>query len=287
MAASLRAPCGVQRASCRRRHAANIISITPMLALTPVTQQAAARLRRAATLVLAAAASGRTPPKQHQPLRSLPPKQEDNIWMVLLNRLSKAAAVLALAGAVALGCALPAAAARSGGRIGGSSGFASRGSYGNSMGGRSMGSSFSSSFGSASGSSGRASPIVFSSISPLGFFSPFGMGYGYGMGYGGGGGGLVSLLFWGFFAVTLVQVVRGVLDKSGGGGGRGGGGGGGAAIDTGESQRELAARKKIKMLRDGPRSAWWCPRHALRMHGLAATPPPPPRPPLPPPQASA
>ena len=27
----------------------------------------------------------------------------------------------------------------------------------------------------------------------------------------GGGGGLVSLLFWGFFAVTMVQVVRGVL----------------------------------------------------------------------------
>ena len=51
---------------------------------------------------------------------------------------------------------------------------------------------------------------------PSFFFSPFGFGYGVG-GYGmGGGGGILSLLFWGAFAVLLIRAAQSMM----GGGGR-------------------------------------------------------------------
>ena len=148
---------------------------------------------------------------------------EDDLWQKLISRLTKAAALLAIAAAIALGGARPAEAARSGGRMGGSSFGAARsygGSYGSSFGSaRSFGSSSSSSsstltsslFGGGMGST--FGPSYRSSMSTNAFFfSPFGMGYGYGMG-GGGGMNFASLLFWGVFAVIMVQTVRGVLGQ--------------------------------------------------------------------------
>lgn len=47
------------------------------------------------------------------------------------------------------------------------------------------------------------------------FLSPF--GFGYGMPMYGGGGGLLSLMFWGAFAVIMLQVVQGVMRNRAGG----------------------------------------------------------------------
>ncbi|PSC72417.1 hypothetical protein C2E20_4242 [Micractinium conductrix] len=158
-------------------------------------------------------------------------------WGGLLRTATRAGGLVVLATAMALSTAGAAAAARSGGRMGGSS--FGRSSFGGGMGGMSgaggMGASaFSSGFGSRAGSFrssygaapmgggfGRAAPLAPSTggVRVNSFFlSPF--GYGYGMGYpmGGGGGGLLSLLFWGAFAVIMIQVVQGVMRSREGGG---------------------------------------------------------------------
>jgi uncharacterized membrane protein len=187
-------------------------------------------LRNAESTVTASQA----PPARQQPSKSNAPNRRkntvpsppiletSNIWSALFSRLAKAAALLALAAAVALGGPRPAEAARSGGRMGGSS-------FGRSMYGGSYGSSSSafggrSSFGSSGGGYGKSayksswgmmSPYRSSVSTNAFFFSPFGMGMGYGYGYPmGGGGGLTSLLFWGVFTVIMVQVVRGVLNNT-------------------------------------------------------------------------
>lgn len=183
--------------------------------------------RRALTVTAAQA-----PPARQQPSKNNTPNKRKNlvsppiletstIWSALFSRLAKAAALLVLAAAVALGGPRPAEAARSGGRMGGSSfGRSSYGSVGGGYGSFGSRSSSSSSFGRSSaayssplslfgsGSSryGLTTPYRSSVSTSAFFFSPFGMGYGYG-----GGGGLTSLLFWGVFAVIMVQVVRGVL----------------------------------------------------------------------------
>jgi len=159
---------------------------------------------------------------------SPPMLETSNIWSVLFSRLAKAAALLALAAAVALGGPRSAEAARSGGRMGGSS--FGRSMYGGSFGGGGYGSAASafggrSSFGGGGAASKKSFGSSYGLMSPhrssvstsAFFFSPFGMGYGYGYPMGGGGGGLTSLFFWGIFAVIMVQVVRGVLNQNGSG----------------------------------------------------------------------
>jgi uncharacterized membrane protein len=153
--------------------------------------------------------------------------ETNTIWSTLFSRLAKAAALLALAAAIALGGPRPAEAARSGGRMGGAS--FGRAMYGGSMYGSSFGSSKrsslgsgSSSFGGVGGFGGRsASSGLFPYRSSLStnafFFSPFGMGMGYGYPMGGGGGGLLSLVFWGIFAASMISIVRGVLNNQNGG----------------------------------------------------------------------
>ena len=99
-----------------------------------------------------------------------------------------------------------------GSSLGSSSAFGGRGS---SFGGKSSGSSFGSSFGSGRSSLGL-SPYRSSLSTNSLFLFPFGgFGYGYGYPMGGGGGGFTSILFWGVFAVIMVQVVRGVLGQGG------------------------------------------------------------------------
>ncbi|KAL4443492.1 hypothetical protein ABPG75_011229 [Micractinium tetrahymenae] len=159
----------------------------------------------------------------------------------LLQRLARAGGAVALGAALVLGSAGAAEAARSGGRMGGGSfggsrfsssggGFGGRSGFGAAaaMGGSSrLGSSFGSGFGSSTSGSGYRSSYKGGALtggfgSPLPsttggvrvnsfFLSPWGFGYGVPV-YGGfGGGGLLSLLFWGAFAVIMIQVLQGVL----------------------------------------------------------------------------
>lgn len=177
---------------------------------------------------------------------------------MLFSRLAKAAALLALAAAVALGGPRSAEAARSGGRIGGSS--FGRSMYGKSFGGGGYGSAASafggrSSFGGGGGgfktknsfgsSYGMMSPYRSSVSTSAFFFSPFGMGYGYGYPMG-GGGGLTSLLFWGIFAVIMVQVVRGVLGQNRSGSSEYIGSGSSGRFDSGE--RLSVAKVQVGLL---------------------------------------
>ena len=62
-------------------------------------------------------------------------------------------------------------------------------------------------------------------LSSFFFPVPWGMGYGYGYPMGGGGGSFMSLLFWGTFAVILLQVVQSVMRGQIGDGADAGGGG--------------------------------------------------------------
>lgn len=207
--------------------------------------QAAARARKAwvssAMGAYPALAVGAYPAAAAAPLAPAPQKVL-TLWQQLMRHLARGAAMLSLALVVALGATGAAEAARSGGRMGGSSfgggrsfggggGFGGSSSFGGSrsVGGSSMfGGSL---FGGAGGSSSSALGSYRSSsgASPLsGGFSRGGVGlaprtvqtnsffispFGYGMGYPmmGGGGGILSLVFWGAFALILLQVVQGVM----------------------------------------------------------------------------
>ncbi|KAL4532424.1 hypothetical protein Ndes2437B_g02830 [Nannochloris sp. 'desiccata'] len=161
-----------------------------------------------------------TPNKRKHNISSPPILETNNIWSALFSRLAKAAALLALAAAVALGGPRSAEAARSGGRMGGSS-------FGRSI------------------SYGMMSPFRSSVSTNAFFFSPFGMGYGYGYPMG-GGGGLTSLLFWGIFAVIMVQVVRGVLNRNDSGSNEYIGSGSSGRVDSGE--RLSVAKVQVGLL---------------------------------------
>ncbi|KAG7672850.1 hypothetical protein Ndes2526B_g08622 [Nannochloris sp. 'desiccata'] len=197
-----------------------------------------------------------TPNKRKHNISSPPILETNNIWSALFSRLAKAAALLALAAAVALGGPRSAEAARSGGRMGGSS--FGRSMYGGSFGGGGYGSAASafggrSSFGgggatyknSFGSSYGMMSPFRSSVSTNAFFFSPFGMGYGYGYPMG-GGGGLTSLLFWGIFAVIMVQVVRGVLNRNDSGSNEYIGSGSSGRVDSGE--RLSVAKVQVGLL---------------------------------------
>ncbi|KAI7844132.1 hypothetical protein COHA_002267 [Chlorella ohadii] len=173
------------------------------------------------------------------------------------QRVLRVAGAAGVTVALALASAAPAFAARSGGRMGGSSfgrssfssgggsfgrgtggwggaaAATSRGSWGT---GAASGSSWGrSSFGWGSswggssyragstqpltggfGSSGSSSSPSLSVRTNSFFLSPW--GFGYGVGYPMyGGGGFLSLLFWGIFAVIMLQVVQGVFRNMTGG----------------------------------------------------------------------
>ena len=151
------------------------------------------------------------------------------LWTKLVSGVAKGVLLFTLAAGLAFfGTTKPAEAARSGGRIGGSS-FGRSSSFlssGSSFGGGSFGGG---GFGGGSMGSRHRMMSPYHSMSGLGmhpyrssvstnafFFSPFGLGYGVGYPRGGGGGGVMSLLFWGVFALIMVQAVRGVLGSSGG-----------------------------------------------------------------------
>lgn len=220
----LAAPTRVPRITTQR-HAFHNISHSSMPALQCSTFAKAAQrpaLSRASSSKALPIQAAQASPARKQPKNRPQHKtntMESDFWTKLFSRLAKAAALFALAAGIALGGARPAEAARSGGRIGGSS--FGRSSFGSSMGsssafgGRSSfgGGSSSSSFGSGRSSLGL-SPYRSSVSTNSFFFFPFGgLGYGYGYGYP-VGGGFTSLLFWGVFAVIMVQVVRGVLGQS-------------------------------------------------------------------------
>ncbi|KAL4550158.1 hypothetical protein Ndes2526B_g08324 [Nannochloris sp. 'desiccata'] len=92
---------------------------------------------------------------------------------------------------------------------------------------------------------GMMSPFRSSVSTNAFFFSPFGMGYGYGYPMG-GGGGLTSLLFWGIFAVIMVQVVRGVLNRNDSGSNEYIGSGSSGRVDSGE--RLSVAKVQVGLL---------------------------------------
>eukprot|EP00890_Picochlorum_soloecismus_P004755 jgi/Picsp_1/5280/NSC_02642-R1_protein len=146
--------------------------------------------------------------KNSLPVRVTPryvKKKEENVWSKMVSQVSKGIGILALSVLAAMSLSRPSEAARSGGRMGGSRSFSS-GRLGNSIGGHrtAMGSR---SGGFTLGGRGVATHSF--------FFSPFGFGMGYGYGYPMGGGGLGSLLFWGVFAIIMLQVVRGVMNQDG------------------------------------------------------------------------
>lgn len=146
--------------------------------------------------------------KNSLPIRITPryvKKKEDNVWSKMVSQVSKGIGILALSVLAAMSLSRPAEAARSGGRMGGSRSFSS-GRLGSSIGGHRTGIGSSRS-GGVMGARGVATHSF--------FFSPFGFGMGYGYGYPMGGGGLGSLLFWGVFAVIMVQVLRGVMNQDG------------------------------------------------------------------------
>lgn len=77
------------------------------------------------------------------------------------------------------------------------------------------------------------------------FLSPWGFGGGYGFGYGYPiGGGLASLLFWGVFAVIMVNVVRGVRSQGDAAG----------ELDTGE--RISVAKLQVGLLGTARQLQW-------------------------------
>lgn len=145
--------------------------------------------------------------KNSLPVRVTPrytKKKEENVWGKMVSQVSKGIGILALSVLAAMSLSRPAEAARSGGRMGGSRSFSS-GRLGNSIGGHRT------AIGSRSGGVMGGRGVATHSF----FFSPFGFGMGYGYGYPMGGGGLGSLLFWGVFAVIMLQVFRGVMNQDG------------------------------------------------------------------------
>ena len=145
--------------------------------------------------------------KNSLPVRVTPrytKKKEENVWGKMVSQVSKGIGILALSVLAAMSLSRPAEAARSGGRMGGSRSFSS-GRLGNSIGGHRT------AIGSRSGGIMGGRGVATHSF----FFSPFGFGMGYGYGYPMGGGGLGSLLFWGVFAVIMMQVFRGVMNQDG------------------------------------------------------------------------
>ncbi|KAL4533071.1 hypothetical protein Ndes2526A_g08524 [Nannochloris sp. 'desiccata'] len=111
-----------------------------------------------------------TPNKRKHNISSPPILETNNIWSALFSRLAKAAALLALAAAVALGGPRSAEAARSGGRMGGSS--FGRSMYGGSFGGGGYGSA-ASAFGGRSSFGGGGATYKNSFGSSYGMMSPF------------------------------------------------------------------------------------------------------------------
>ena len=134
-------------------------------------------------------------------------RKEENVWQKMVSQISKGIGLLALGLGLALVVSGPAEAARSGGRMGGMRSFSSYGSGGM---GRSMGkmNGIGRSKSGAMVMGGPRSSVQTNAF----FFSPFGFGFGYGYPMG---GGLGSLLFWGVFAVIMLQVLRGVMDNGG------------------------------------------------------------------------
>ncbi|PRW56501.1 hypothetical protein C2E21_4515 [Chlorella sorokiniana] len=182
------------------------------------------------------------------PLMPPPPPPPPSAAPSLGQRVLHIAGTAGLTVALALASAAPAFAARSGGRMGGSSfggrSFSSSGAGG--WGGAAAAATSRSAWGAGATSggawrgsyrSGGSQPLTGGfgssysspsmSVRTNSFFlSPWGFGYGVGVPMY-GGGGLLSLLFWGAFAVIMLQVVQGVLrNMSGGDDGYSYGGGG-------------------------------------------------------------
>jgi len=194
-------------AGSRSRFPSKLNIVHPRLQPRPVVAPKAPPVPAVLPRRLASVISARSTPAQQQPK-----PQGESVWSALVSRIVKGVGIFALSAALLLAAVTPAHAARSGGRMGGSA-FSGRSSFSTPASSFGRSSALGGSFGGSAfgGSSARSATALHhrpSVTTNAFFFAPFGMGYGY-------GGGITSLLFWGVFAVIMLQTLRGVLDQNG------------------------------------------------------------------------